>query len=86
MKDIAAIFEWLTNIEATRQVDRISGVGAGPFWQFAAAIWPVVFGEADDGLPAAMKNWSSYRKRYGERSALIANIAMRHPTWGIFER
>jgi hypothetical protein len=86
MKDIAAIFEWLTNIEATRQVDRISGVEAGPFWQFAAAIWPVVFGEADDGLPAAMKNWSSYRKRYGERSALIANIAMRHPTWGIFER
>jgi len=86
MKDVAAIFEWLTNMEATRQVDRKSGVETGPFLQFAAAIWPVVFGKADDGLRAAMRNWSSYRKRHGERSVLIANIAMRHPTWGIFER
>jgi hypothetical protein len=86
MKDVAAIFEWLTNMKATRQVDTKSHDETGPFWQFAAAIWPVVFGEADDGLPAAMKNWASYGASYGERSDLIVNIAMRQPTWGIFER
>jgi hypothetical protein len=86
IRDAADIFEWVTNIRATRVVDRHSGAEIGPFWQFVAAIWPVVFGKADGGLPAAMKNWASYRKRYDERSALIANIAMRHPTWGIFER
>jgi hypothetical protein len=86
MQDAAAIFEWLTNTEATREVDRDSHAEIGPFWTFVAAIWPVVFRKADDGLPAAMKNWARDRKRYGERSALIANIAMRHPTWGIFER
>jgi hypothetical protein len=36
-----------------------------------------VFHSGDDGLPAAMKNWAIARKKYGEQSALIANIRIR---------
>jgi len=86
VQDAAAIFEWLTKTEATREVDRVCGAEIGPFQQFLAAIWPVVFGSGDDGLPAAMKSWASLRRKHGEKSPLIANIAMRNPTWGIFER
>jgi hypothetical protein len=86
VQDAAAIFEWLTNTEATRVADRDSGAEIGPFQEFLAAIWPVVFREGDDGLPAAMRNWASLSKKHGEKSAVMANMAMRHPTWGIFER
>jgi hypothetical protein len=83
VKDIAAIFEWCTGLEATRQVDRISHEETGPFYPFAAAIWPVIFGKGDDGLPAAIKNFAKHRDREGR--ALIANIALRNPTWKLFE-
>ena len=86
MQDAAAIFQWLTNMEPTREVDRDSHSGTNAFWELVAAIWPVVFHSGDDGLPAAMKNWASLKSANREKSALIANIAMRHPTWGIFER
>jgi hypothetical protein len=42
----------------------------------------VVFGNGDDGSSSAMKNWAPNKN---EGSALIANIALHHPTWGIFE-
>lgn len=35
MKDLAAIFEWLTDRKATRGVDRIDHTETGQFWQFA---------------------------------------------------
>jgi hypothetical protein len=82
MMDIAAIYEWLTEMVATREVDRDSGAETGPFWRFVSAIWPVVFGKAE-GLSAGMKNWKAYRKKYGERSPLMANIAMRQRDMGI---
>ncbi len=90
LMDIVAIYEWLTNKKATRQVDRDSKTDAGPFWEFASALWPMVFGSADDGLPAAIKNWAAAQKDMregkiqGERSPVLYNIAMRHPDWGIF--
>jgi hypothetical protein len=86
MLDAAAIFEWLTKLKAARVVDRASGDEVGPFWRFLEAVWPVVFGKGDEGLRAAMKNWAQWRSLYHEQSALIANMALRHPTWGIFER
>lgn len=85
MQDAAAIFEWVARMIATRAVDRIEHTETGPFWQFTAALWPVVFGKGDAGLASAMKNWARARNKYDERSALIANIAFRHPTWRIFE-
>jgi hypothetical protein len=85
MMDAAAIFEWVTKIGAERIVDRDSGTEGGPFFQFVAALWPVVFGKGDDGLSAAMKNWAANRKRHGESSALIVNIEMRKRTWGLFK-
>jgi hypothetical protein len=82
MQDAAGIFRWITNKKASRALDRVSGEATGAFSQFAAAIWPVVFG-SDDGLPSAMKNWAKYQKLEG--NALIANMAVRHPTWGLFK-
>jgi hypothetical protein len=79
LQDAAAIFEWLTGTQATREVSRDDGTEIGPFFQFASTLWPIVFGHAP-GLQAAMKIWASGRKRYGEQSPVMANIALRHPT------
>ena len=86
MKDIAAIYEWATGSKASRRYDpyKDEDQESGPFWQFASAVWSAIHG-TKDGLSAAIKNWASYRARFGEKSALIANIAMRHPSWGLFE-
>jgi hypothetical protein len=86
MLDAAAIFEWATGIKPTRRVDRITGCETGPFFTFAAAVWPVAFGRADDGLPAAMKNWAIGHKKYRDRSPLLYNLNMRHWEWGVFDR
>jgi hypothetical protein len=83
IKDIAAIFEWCTELPATRQVDRATRQEGGGFHLFAAAIWPVVFGQGDDGLSAAIKKFAKYRNREGR--ALMANIKIRHPEWKVFE-
>src|SRR5262249_6230950 len=52
MMDLAAIFEWLTYRKATREVDRNCGKETGPFWDFAATVWPSVFGKGLSGLPS----------------------------------
>ena len=90
LMDIIAIYEWLTNKRATRQVDRYGKGGKGeigPFWQFAAAVWPLVFCKGKYGLSAALKKWARAvnRKLKGTHSPLIANITMRHPTWRVFK-
>jgi hypothetical protein len=85
LMDIAAIYEWLTNTAPTRIVDRTTHDESGSFGDYAGAIWPFVFGK-NSGFSAAMKNWGWAHYKFGEQSPLIANIAMRHPEWGIFER
>ena len=40
LQDAAAIFEWLTGTKAAREVDRVEGADAGPFFQFASILWP----------------------------------------------
>ena len=79
IRDIADIFEWATRQKAMR------GEEDSPFYEFAAAVWPVVFGKGDDGLPAALKNWAWARKNLRERSPCIANMDLRHPEWRLFE-
>ena len=84
LMDIAGIFEWLTDREATRQVDRAGKGGKGdfgPFWDFAKVIWPLVFHNGIYGLSSAMKNWAFAREHYDEESPLIPNIRLRHPIW-----
>jgi hypothetical protein len=83
MMDIAAIFEYLTGIKATREVDRYTGEEKGPFRDFAGAIWSLVF-LSNDGLSAALKNWACGTK-YGELSPLIVNVSLRRPEWGVFD-
>jgi hypothetical protein len=84
MMDLVAIFEWLTGRKATREVNRDDHKETGPFWHFAEAVWPYIFGKGRHGLSSAMKNWETWHKRCDEESQLIRNIAMRYPTWGIF--
>lgn len=83
-QDLAAIYEYLTQNEATRIVDRTSHAECGPFYDFVAAIWPVVFGQGDHGLAAAIRNWAPWW--HCEKSPVIANIGLRHPECGIFKR
>jgi hypothetical protein len=84
LRDAAAIFEWYSGMKAARRVDRIGSNETGPFFRFASALWPVIFGQSTAGLPAAMKTWNHWRVR-GERSPVMANMALRHPTWRIFD-
>jgi hypothetical protein len=87
LQDAAAIFEWLTKTVATRETDRDThSEKKSAFFRFASILWPVVFRKGTAGLPSAIKNWAGWRKEFGEHSPLIKNIALRHPTWGIFER
>jgi hypothetical protein len=85
LQDIAAIFEWLTSTRATREVSRDNGTEIGPFFDFASTLWPTIFENGVVGLSAAMKNWAEWRSDYNEQSALIVNLALRHPTWGLFQ-
>jgi hypothetical protein len=79
LKDVASIFEWLTGLQARREVDRKNGCETGVFYPFCEAIWPPVFASGLDGLSAAIKNWAFGHRKYKETSALVVNIAMRHP-------
>jgi hypothetical protein len=79
--DLAAILEWLTRSEPTRQVDRL-GEEAGPLSDLARAVWPVIFG-SDYGLSSAIKNWAQARGAFKEKSPLIRNIALRYAAWGV---
>ena len=81
--DLAEIFEWVTGIAAKRRVGRNTHEDEGPFYRFAAAVWPVVFGSADDGLSSALRDWATARKKYAERSPVLRNLQMRHPEWRI---
>jgi hypothetical protein len=86
IRDIAAFFEWLTGHKATRQVSRANGRPTGAFYDFAAALWPTVFGQGDDGLQAAIKKLSAAKKNKvkGTTSPVLFNIAARNPKWRIF--
>jgi len=82
MMDLAAIFGWLTGRKAAREVDRSNGKEIGPFWHFAAAVWPHVFGRDRYGLSSAMKNWAAAHLQFGEESCLIQNIRISRPEMG----
>jgi hypothetical protein len=84
LRDAAAIYEWFSGKKAVRGVTRRRE--SGLFFRFASTLWPIIFEKGCAGLPAAMKNWAAGRLRLGERSPFIANLAMRNPTWRIFER
>ncbi|MFY9958399.1 hypothetical protein, partial [Bradyrhizobium sp.] len=86
IRDIAALFEWMTSYKATRQVSRANGKPTGAFYNFAAALWPVVFGQGDDGLQAAIKKLTSAKKNTikGTTSPILFHIAARNPKWRIF--
>jgi hypothetical protein len=60
---LASMFEYVTGLKARRQIDRAPGeyepYETGPFYEFAAAVWPVIFGSGDLGLPSALKKWAA---------------------------
>jgi hypothetical protein len=89
LKDLAAIFEYATGKRARRGVRSEDhpdyGQDYGPFYEFAKSVWQLLFGDTA-GLSANLKLWAEARRRYDERSAVIANIQLRHPEWRIFPR
>jgi hypothetical protein len=84
--DLAAIFKRLTGLKPEREVSRIDSRETGAFYCFCEAVWPLVFDCGVGGLAAAMKNWARDHQKYNESSALIANLQLRHPSWGVLRR
>jgi hypothetical protein len=85
LEDAAAIFEWYTETKATRQVNRVTSEDTGSFWEFASALWRIIFRNTY-GLSSAMKKWGHARVHFQERSPFLLNVDLRHPSWGIFSR
>jgi hypothetical protein len=85
--DLAAIFEYATDQPSGRRVRTDLHVDAGedygPFWDFASAIWAIIFGSTR-GLGYAVKFWAKARAKHGEWSPVILNMDLRHPEWRIF--
>jgi hypothetical protein len=80
LRDLAALFEHVTGLRASRAVDPHTGEESGHFLNFARAVWPVVFGNGDFGLASQLREWADYGSK---RSRVISGIAMRRPAWGV---
>ncbi len=57
--DLAAIFEWYTETDATRQVDRDNGREIGPFRKFVESAWSEVIEPKRNTLEASFKKWAA---------------------------
>lgn len=81
MLDFAEIYRALTGQAATRIVDPYDnhtyGKDISPFFEFMFPVWSVLFGNGEEGLPAAIKRWAEMSAKTGERSAVIENLLMR---------
>jgi hypothetical protein len=73
MRDIAAIYGWVTDTQPTRQFDPVASKEMGPFFNFARACWIVIFG-SEDGLISAMKRWAGDKQNDADPSALVFNF------------
>jgi hypothetical protein len=88
LQDAAAIFEWLhgdaPDKRASRRINRHTGRLEGPFHNFASTLWVGVY-ESDARYSTALTNWASWQRREG-RSVFMVNLALRRPSWRIFDR
>ena len=73
MRDIAAIYGWVTDTQPTRQFDVVASKETGPFFNFARACWVVIFG-SEYGLTAAMKRWGGDKQNDADTSAIVFNF------------
>lgn len=73
MRDIAAIYGWVTDTQPTRRFDPVASKEMGPFFDFASACWVVIYGN-DGGLPSAMKRWARDKRSDADPSALVFNF------------
>jgi hypothetical protein len=80
LRDLAALFGYITGRRARRNVDRCTHEESGHFLNFARAVWPVVFGKGDSGLPTQFKKWAANGSK---SSAIVAHIAKQHSEWGV---
>ena len=80
LQDLAALFEYVTGLRASRLVDRDTREESGHFLNFARAVWPVVFGNGDFGLSSQHREWADDGSK---SSMVISGIALRRPEWGI---
>jgi hypothetical protein len=80
LRDLAALFEHVAGLRASRVVDPRTGEESGHFLNLARAVWPVVFGNGDFGLASQLREWAED----GSKSSLIISaIALRRREWGV---
>jgi hypothetical protein len=80
LQDLAAMFEYVAGLRASRVVDRRTSEESGHFLNLARAVWPVVFGNGDFGLASQFRVWADHGTK---RSMVISGIALRRPEWGV---
>ena len=86
LMDLAALFEHLTGLRASRKVPQTgdeAGQESGPFLEFARAVWPVIFENADHGLLSQLRKWADGGSK---KSPLIYSIAARRPEGGVISK
>jgi hypothetical protein len=71
VRDLAAIYEMVTERPATRRVDWDSNETYGPFWDFLKQVWPQIFG-SDAGPSYPIRVWADEMTR--QRNAINAEI------------
>jgi hypothetical protein len=80
LQDLAALFEYVADLRASRVVDRDTHEESGHFLNFARAVWPIVFGNGDFGLASQLREWADDG---GKSSMVISGIALRRPEWRV---
>ena len=80
LRDLAALFEYVSGLRASRVVDPFTGEEGGHFLNLARAVWPVVFGNGDSGLELQLREWAADRSK---KSMVVRNIAVRRREWGV---
>jgi hypothetical protein len=72
VRDLAAIFEMITERPATRRVDWDSKQAYGPFWDFIEKVWRQIFQNAVDPT-YPIRVWAD--EKVGQRKLITAAIA-----------
>jgi hypothetical protein len=72
VRDLAVIYEMLTEHAATRRIDFDSGTDYGPFSDFVKEIWMQIFGDKR-GVSYAIRVWANEMAR--QRKVIEAEVA-----------
>jgi len=81
LRDIAEIYGWVTGEAPSRQYAEKDQSETGPFFNFASAVWTVIFGSTQ-GLKSAIRRWGDEKQTEYNRSALVFNMELDYQDYG----